>query len=152
MNCPACGQKIPEGMTTVYCPHCGKKLEQQSPGSTISKVNTDPDHSVTPPGNNQELVSSLNEISKNLDLIYTEQYRTNKKLDKLQETTSGLLEIQSDPTEVTLVDINITFGSMVSFMVKWSLAAIPAGIVIAIIMGGIYVLVLLILRGLSILP
>lgn len=32
--------------------------------------------------------------------------------------------------EVVVVDIKMTFGSMVSFMVKWALAMIPAAIIL----------------------
>ena len=37
------------------------------------------------------------------------------------------------PTAVTVVDINMPFSSMVIFMVKWSLAAIPA----VLLLGGL---------------
>ncbi|TFG44636.1 MAG: hypothetical protein E4H41_07235 [Gemmatimonadales bacterium] len=50
-----------------------------------------------------------------------------------------------DPaSRVTVVDIEMPFGSMVGFMVKWTIASIPAiiilfliGVVIAVIMGGL---------------
>ena len=39
----------------------------------------------------------------------------------------------TDYSEVRVVDIDMQFGSMVSFMVKWAFAAIPAVIIISVI-------------------
>ncbi len=39
----------------------------------------------------------------------------------------------NEPKRVTIRDINMSFGSMVIFMIKWSIAAIPAMIVLGII-------------------
>ena len=36
-------------------------------------------------------------------------------------------------TEVTVVDVQMPFGSMVVFILKWTLAAIPAMIILGII-------------------
>ena len=48
-------------------------------------------------------------------------------------------------TEVTVVDIQMPFGSMVVFILKWTLASIPAlvvlaviGFVVAAVFGGIF--------------
>ena len=41
--------------------------------------------------------------------------------------------------EIIVKDINMSFGSMVVFMVKWSIAAIPAMFILTII-GGILAL------------
>jgi hypothetical protein len=41
----------------------------------------------------------------------------------------------SEPAPVRIVDIKMPFGSMVVFMVKWSIAAIPALIILAVIFG-----------------
>jgi hypothetical protein len=48
----------------------------------------------------------------------------------------------SNSSEVTIVDIKMPFGSMVVFMVKLALAAIPAAIILAIIysiLAGVFV-------------
>lgn len=42
------------------------------------------------------------------------------------------------PSRVSIVDINMPFGSMVLFMVKWSLAAVPALIILTFIFGIIF--------------
>lgn len=39
--------------------------------------------------------------------------------------------------EVVVKDINMSFGSMVVFMIKWSIAAIPAMIILGMI-GGLF--------------
>jgi hypothetical protein len=38
-----------------------------------------------------------------------------------------------EPAPVRIVDIKMPFGSMVVFMVKWAIAAIPALIILAIL-------------------
>lgn len=50
----------------------------------------------------------------------------------------------SSGTEVTVVDVRMPFGSMVVFMIKWALAAIPAVVilvavwaVLAALLGGL---------------
>src|SRR5215213_11997827 len=45
---------------------------------------------------------------------------------------------------VTVVDVRMPFGSMVAFMIKWALAAIPAIFILSIIMGAITGLISLI--------
>ncbi len=51
-----------------------------------------------------------------------------------------------DISEVTIVDIKMPFGSMVTFMVKAALAAIPAMIILAIIFVG-FAAILAIITG-----
>lgn len=51
--------------------------------------------------------------------------------------------LQSDtpaaaPMKVVVTDLHMPFGSMVTFMVKWSLAAIPAIIILAFLFVFIY--------------
>jgi hypothetical protein len=49
------------------------------------------------------------------------------------------------PQQVVVKDIRMTFGSMVIFMIKWSIAAIPAmiilgfiGAIIGLVFGGMF--------------
>ena len=44
------------------------------------------------------------------------------------------------PSRVSVTDIDMPFGSMVGFMVKWSLASIPAVIILAVLIGIAYML------------
>ena len=41
------------------------------------------------------------------------------------------------PNEVKLVDIDVPFFDIVAFMVKWSLASIPAAIILGIVFFGL---------------
>ena len=41
----------------------------------------------------------------------------------------------SEPQEVVVKDVQMKFGSMVVFMLKWTLAAIPAMIILASLVG-----------------
>jgi hypothetical protein len=38
-----------------------------------------------------------------------------------------------EPAPVRIIDVKMPFGSMVVFMVKWAIAAIPALIILAVI-------------------
>ena len=59
---------------------------------------------------------------------------TNKKIEqKLTTETNGL------PNEVVIKDINMPFWSMVGFMVKWSIASIPAVLILSFIFFIIYI-------------
>ena len=44
----------------------------------------------------------------------------------------------ADPAEVVVTDIQMPFWSMVWFMVKWSLASIPAVIILFVLFAGLY--------------
>ena len=46
--------------------------------------------------------------------------------------TQGLLT-STNPAEVTVVDIDMPFRSMVMFMIKWAIATIPALIILAVL-------------------
>ena len=43
------------------------------------------------------------------------------------------------PLNVTVVDFQMSFSSMVAFMVKWSLAAIPAVIILTLAVFAVFV-------------
>jgi hypothetical protein len=85
--------------------------------------------------------------------------QTSQSLDLPNEQTLLLREIRlslqkleesSDlEQEVILTYIDIPFGSMVTFMVKWALASIPAAIIIGIVMGGCYLLMMAVVMGLG---
>lgn len=58
----------------------------------------------------------------------------------------GKSAMESKNTEVTVVNIKMPFWSMVTFMVKWAIAAIPAiiilvviGAMLAVVMSGFFV-------------
>lgn len=51
--------------------------------------------------------------------------------------------------EVTVTDVKMPFGSMVVFMIKWAIASVPAGIVLAAIWFGLMFLLTAVLGGLG---
>ena len=66
---------------------------------------------------------------------------------KSQSGTTGRSVPQPEqmafPSQVSIVDVNMPFGSMVVFMVKWAIASIPAllilialGALVSIVLGG----------------
>jgi hypothetical protein len=57
-----------------------------------------------------------------------------------------MMDRQNDTRrEVVVMDIRMPFGSMVAFMVKWAIAAIPA----MIILGVLWYLLMMVVFGLS---
>jgi hypothetical protein len=42
-------------------------------------------------------------------------------------------QYRQSPHQVVVTDINMPFGSMVQFMIKWAIAAIPAAIILSVI-------------------
>ena len=50
-------------------------------------------------------------------------------------------------THVIVMDFRMPFSSMVTFMIKWALAAIPAMIILSIIFAAVAALVSLLLTG-----
>lgn len=47
----------------------------------------------------------------------------------------SIVYVDGQPIRVTVTDVNMPFASMVGFMIKWALAAIPAMIILAFIIG-----------------
>jgi 1-acyl-sn-glycerol-3-phosphate acyltransferase len=39
---------------------------------------------------------------------------------------------------VAIVDVNMPFGSMVVFIIKWALASVPAALILIVIFGVLY--------------
>ena len=52
------------------------------------------------------------------------------------------------PKSIEISDINMKFGSMVAFMIKWTIASIPAFIILAVIGFAIFLLVTVVGAGL----
>lgn len=48
-----------------------------------------------------------------------------------------LLPLELPPAPVVVVDFQMTFGSMVNFMLKWALASIPAFIILVLFFAGV---------------
>lgn len=55
----------------------------------------------------------------------------------------------SNAKRVVVTDINMKFSAMELFIIKWSLAAIPAIIILSLIMGAILLLFTFLLDGMA---
>jgi hypothetical protein len=64
------------------------------------------------------------------------------------EFLPSIMKVAETTEEVCVRDIDMKFGSMVTFMVKWALASIPAIIILSIIGFFIYLFGSIILAGL----
>lgn len=60
-----------------------------------------------------------------------------------------LRETTTQPVKVMVTDIDMQWGSMVWFMIKWATAAVPAVLFLATIIGMVVVLLSGVFRGLS---
>ena len=76
------------------------------------------------------------------------QKETNERKENPSATKQGL-GISSGLSEVVVTDINMPFGSMVKFMVKWSLASIPAFIILVFILSVFFVVFGGVIAGLT---
>lgn len=53
--------------------------------------------------------------------------------------------MQQPPTRVVVTDVDMKFGTMIVFMIKWAIAAIPAAFILSLIvmaLGVVFVVVL----------
>lgn len=79
-----------------------------------------------------------------------EEYKSNTEKNKLDSSDSKIqypyakLSKNVNSNEVVITNIDIPFGSMVKFIIKWSLASIPAIVILTII----YIVILTIIAGL----
>ena len=75
--------------------------------------------------------ASLGEQSKQEKSNNTyDQNELAKQLKALNETISSIELNSRNSRNVIISDINMTFKSMIEFMVKWAIAAIPAAIIL----------------------
>jgi hypothetical protein len=80
-----------------------------------------------------------------LDLL-TEQTRLQHDMRLSLQALQKASEIEQ---EVVLTDIDIPFSRMVTFMVKWALASIPATLIVGLILGGCFLLFSLVAASLG---
>ena len=135
MYCPSCQKVInDEGeKKIVLCPTCGTKLVPAKTISAPSTATNNSAQSINPVELLREQTRLLKEINFNLENIEKAYQITNQKLEKMRAVTSELLEIQSEPVDVYVRDIDMPFISMIGFVFKWSIAAIILGIIFGII-------------------
>ena len=78
----------------------------------------------------------LGEISQSLGELQDMQIAAASDIGRLQRVIS---EPQTQMSDVSVVDINMRFLSMVWFMVKWVIASIPATVVLVACLLGLLV-------------
>jgi hypothetical protein len=89
--------------------------------------------------------SPIQSAPQPLDLL-TEQTRLQHDMRLSLQALQKASEIEQ---EVVLTDIDIPFSRMVTFMVKWALASIPATLIVGLILGGCFLLFSLVITSLG---
>ncbi|MNZ18422.1 hypothetical protein D3C78_354320 [compost metagenome] len=110
MQCPSCEHEAPQADfgNPLRCPACGAYYEKAIKLKLASGLQQEPESAPSPA---------------------PQQKGFRLTADHVQVATRGLDGVQP----VVVVDIQMRFWSMMVFMVKWMLAAIPAAIVFLII-------------------
>ena len=107
----------------------GLTVDKSNTGFSIKKNG----HQIAFLNNEKMLVKFLkgyNDVKSQNDLQSKKDQRsenTNPQRDKV--LTQTIIEVK----EVVITDIKIPFNSMVFFMIKWTIASIPAGIILSIL-------------------
>jgi hypothetical protein len=108
------------------------------------------DEIINPEGQNPAAIqpvgtNDLVSLNESIQRLETTQAR-------MLETIAGLYEISrreySQGILARIKDVEMPFGSMVVFMIKWAIAAIPAAIILLIFGAVIWLLVTLVFGGL----
>jgi uncharacterized membrane protein YvbJ len=100
----------------VFCSHCGEKIDQEIAFCPKCGIKI-------------EDVKPIYPAKKGLEGLSTTKLEE-FKLEELERVATSLTN------KVTVVDIKMPFWSMVVFMIKWAIAAIPA-ILILVVLGTI---------------
>jgi hypothetical protein len=95
---------------------------------------------IAPPHFSQSLGVPKNRLA--LQNLRAQKYQSNHREILMSESNNQLIFTKN---EVVITDIKMPFWSMVGFMVKWAIAAIPAFVILAIL-GAV---VIGVLRGLT---
>jgi|GEM_PF-3195019 len=138
--CERCGQ--PQPTTRLVCWSCGREFISQEAAAMMRASAIDPGKTVRLPtlptlpgcadpapvvnieGNmSPALLQTLKEISADQEAI-------RKVLEAQSNTLRQLVGLQSVARPVIVQDFRMDFGSMVVFILKWTIAAIPALIVL----------------------
>jgi hypothetical protein len=125
MNCPSCHKEIRDG--DIFCRICGAKIVGETPAFENLTRSDEP---VTTTELLQEQVRLTKEVTLSLKQLLKLQQRADERLEDLKPLTDEILDIETEPTDVNVADINMSFWSMVRFMVTWAIASIPAFIII----------------------
>ena len=100
----------------VMCPHCGEKAK--APAEGVGQNADCPSC-----GKNFRIPSSAAAASSTVP----------KRAEPVPATAPRNPPPMAEKTAVVVTDIRMPFGSMVVFMIKWTIASIPAFIILAIL-------------------
>lgn len=85
-------------------------------------------------GRNTSAISPTTEIREESNRPLSPKMENLVKQRKLEAAIDNIANAQP----VVVVDVKMKFGSMVAFMVKWAFAAIPAFLIISVIVWGFF--------------
>lgn len=132
MQCPACEKEFAqhEYGEPARCPDCGvfyeKALALKQRKLAAKKAAEDSQNK--PPKPTSKLVQGWQGA-----MVSVEEGRRQREAEQQRNLAS---RAASMPKPVIVTDINISFGSMVMLLVKLAIAAIPAAIIVALIVWG----------------
>ncbi|WP_312905377.1 hypothetical protein [Stutzerimonas nitrititolerans] len=107
----------------MQCPNCGYE-------PTLSELQRSPDNCVKCGINYTEFKASIERQAQ----------KERARADELAAMSPEVREVAQEyrgAHPVVVIDINMSFVSMVRFMVKWAIAAIPAVIILMILFWGL---------------
>lgn len=138
--CDHCGQLQPAGR--LVCWSCGREFIAQAaaaemlanvadPGKTVRLPSLPAQFSAAGPASivNSE-ASAPPEVLQTLKKISADQEATRKAIETQTNVLRQLVGLESMARPVIVQDLRMDFGSMVVFILKWTVAAIPALIVL----------------------
>ena len=138
MNCPKCHQPNPD--SSKSCIHCGEPLSVgPAPGALPYADPAPAPADPAPSWQAQPAVQSQPDPQPAQPPAPSQQHAP--------APSPVSLPYNPNLQRVEIVDINMTFQSMVTFMVKWSLATIPALLILGAIGGLLFVVFGAVLSG-----
>ncbi|MFI8479640.1 hypothetical protein ACIGCM_03625 [Pseudomonas sp. NPDC078700] len=131
MQCPACEHtNTPEAFgDPAKCPACGvyyaKALANKNRKENLSSSELGADPAIGP---KNEKPSAWNTV--------TESVKEGRQRRAADEADVARRRDPATAQAVVIVDFNMSFWSMVMFMVKWAIAAIPAALILLLLFWG----------------
>lgn len=143
--CDHCGQLQPVGR--LVCWSCGREFIAQETAAVMLANAADPGKTVRLPNLPAQVSTAASafhvnsetstppELLEILKKISADQEAIRKALEAQNNTLRQLVGLQSTAHPVIVQDFRMDFGSMVVLMIKWSIAAIPAFLILFVLMS-----------------
>lgn len=143
--CGRCGQLQPAAHQV--CWSCGREFISQEAAAMMRASAIDPGKTIRLPAlPTQPTVADAAPVVNSEGNLSPELLQTFKKISADQEAIRKALEAQSNSLRqlvglqstarpVVVHDLRMDFGSMVVFMIKWSIAAIPAFLILFVLLS-----------------